>query len=178
MFTIILQVSSNEFYFIVVIQAICNISTSVHKASHHLWGRPRPVWCLQVSGESSSYSCLTLHWWGAAEWGQCKPGLTLPTFRLTTGPEETLTYLAEIFQWFKDLFFAEWLTCVIGLLLPITYTNAVSFLVWYLAQGQCPNYKSWDFYRWSLISSWPTCKQKRYLTKHSAVMSPYYYALY
>lgn len=60
------------------------------------WVRPGALHCHQVRGESSSYSCLSLQCWGAAEWGQCKPGLTLPTFWLTKGSGGTLPPLTQL----------------------------------------------------------------------------------
>lgn len=88
--------------------------------------RPGALHCLQVIGESFSYSCSALQCCGAAEWGQCKPGLTLPTFWLTTGSEETLLPLfllllsrgaSEMFLSLKGLFFAERLACVVGFMI-------------------------------------------------------------
>lgn len=93
------------------------------RVCRHLWGQARGTAPRrpQVRGESPSYSCLSPQRWGAAEWGQCKPGLTFPTLWLTRGSEgappaahSTPLFLlllsgraSEIFQSFKELFFAE-----------------------------------------------------------------------
>lgn len=83
--------------------------------------RPRALPCHQVRGESSSNLCLSLRCWGAAEWGQCKPGLTLPHFQVdhrVRGKSclslSSLVFhllcpgrASEIFQSFKELFAAE-----------------------------------------------------------------------